>query len=97
MSSLIRIVSAILTEPELPIPKNGLTTGTIANVLQVVFGVAGGIALIVIVRAGFKYVISQGEPQEIEKAKNSILYAVAGLAVSIVAYSIVAFVLKEVK
>lgn len=91
------LASTLVTGPELPIPQTELKVQVVKNVLEVVFGAMGGIALIIIARAGFKYVTSQGEPQEIEKAKNTILYAIAGLVVSIIAFSIVNFVIQEVK
>lgn len=66
--------------------------GTLPTVLRLVFGIAGAIALLVITIAGFKYVISQGNPQEVAKAKDTILYALIGLAICILAFAIVGFV-----
>lgn len=94
----IRDIAAYLTRDDIPtVPKGSLTQTTIADVLQIVFGFAGGIALFMVARSAFKYVVSQGEPQEIQKAKDGILYAVAGLVVSILAFSIVAFVIERVQ
>ena len=63
-----------------PLPNPaGLTT--IQPALQLVFGLAGGIALLVITVAGFQYVISQGNPQSTAKAKDTILYDPIGLVV----------------
>jgi len=98
---MIRLIAALITRGDIPfVPQHDLTsgsTGTVSSVLQVVFGFAGAIALLIITKAGFKYVISQGEPQEIKKAKDTILYALAGLIVSILAFSIVTFVINRVK
>lgn len=67
---------------------------TIERGLQVFFGLLGAIALLIVTIAGFRYVISQGDPQATAKAKNTILYALIGLAVNIFAFTIVTFVVK---
>jgi uncharacterized membrane protein YidH (DUF202 family) len=87
--------AAILDENKLGLPKVG-TDGKIDDALQLVFAIMGAIALLVIALAGFRYVISQGNPSETAKAKNAIIYAGIGLVVAILAYSIITFVVKGV-
>ena len=94
---MINLLAALITRDELPIPKVDLTQNTFANVLQIVFGLAGGIALLVIARSAFRYVISQGEPQKIAKEKDAIIYAIVGLVICIIAFNVVSFVLKEMQ
>ncbi len=77
------------------LPKQELTSNTFSSVLSVVFGVLGVICVLVIALAGLQYVLSGGDPQKTAKAKNTILYAVIGLAVAIVAVSIVNFVFNK--
>lgn len=56
--------------------------------------VAGGItAVITIIIAGYMYTISGGNPAEVEKSKNAILYAVIGLIVAGSAFVLVNFVI----
>lgn len=74
------------------VPKVSLTSGTIQTVLTVVFITTGAIATLIITIAGFQYVLSQGNPQNLSRARNTILYAAAGLAVSALAGAIVNFV-----
>jgi hypothetical protein len=81
---------------QLGLPPAQAGPNIIANVLRIVFGVAGGVALLIVTIAGFKYVLSQGNPQETAKAKNTILYALIGLVVCIAALGIVTFVIGEV-
>ncbi|MCF7844908.1 MAG: hypothetical protein K9M03_03720 [Kiritimatiellales bacterium] len=50
------------------------------------------IATIVIIIAGVRLVISQGEESAVEKAKKTIIWAVAGLILIILAGAIVSFV-----
>ena len=94
---MIYWLAALVTRDELPIPKVDLTRNTFANVLQIIFGLAGGIALLVIARSAFRYVISQGEPQKIAKEKDAIIYAVVGLVICIISFSVVSFVLREMQ
>lgn len=76
------------------LPKNNLGNSDLQNVLSIVFGVAAVIAVLMIVIAGFRFIVGQGNPEETSKAKNTILYAIIGLFVSLSAQAIVAFVLK---
>jgi len=63
-----------------------------ANGLRIAFGVAGGIALVVVAYGGLKFVLSQGNPQEITKAKNTIIDGLIGLTVIVGAGGIIGFV-----
>jgi hypothetical protein len=72
----------------LPKPNTG---NELKAVLQIVFSIIGAISLLIIVLAGFTYITSQGDPGKVAQAKNAIIYAAAGLAVSILAVSIVGF------
>lgn len=65
------------------------------NIYTLVFAIAGGIAVIIIMLAGVKFVMSQGDPQATAKARNTIIYAAIGLAVSVAALSIVTFVVEK--
>ncbi|MES2971854.1 MAG: pilin [Patescibacteria group bacterium] len=69
---------------------------SLQRALRLVFGVAGGVALLIVTIAGFKYVLSQGNPQETAKAKDAIMYALIGLVVIIVAFTIVTFVIGRI-
>ncbi|PID30844.1 hypothetical protein CSA80_03715 [Candidatus Saccharibacteria bacterium] len=68
----------------------------VGDVLQIVFGVAASIAVLIIVISGFRYIVSAGDPNKMAQAKKSILYAVLGLLVSLAAFSIVTLVVKRV-
>lgn len=86
-------------------PSGNLNVGALPNtqanqdlvntVLSIVFGIVGAIALLFITIGGFRYVMSQGDPQGVEKAKSTILYAVIGLIVAILAQVIVSFVIGK--
>lgn len=73
----------------LPTTLNG---SNIQKGLAIAFGIAGGVALVVVAYGGLKFVISQGNPQEVTKAKNTIIDGMIGLAVVIGSGAIVGFV-----
>lgn len=68
----------------------------ITAALTVAFSITGAIALLIITLAGFKYITTQGNPQEVAKAKNAIIYALVGLVISILAVAIVQFAVRTV-
>ncbi len=97
LHSLIKFAEVQIQQSEIKnLPTTPLGSDTFQRVLQLVFGIAGGIAIIVITVAGFQYVLSLGNAQSAAKAKNAIIYALIGLVVCIFAFSIVTFVLGEV-
>jgi len=65
----------------------------LANALYLVYTVAGITAVITVIVAGYMYTISGGNPAEVEKSKNAILYAVIGLIIIAGAFVITQFVL----
>jgi hypothetical protein len=66
----------------------------IASIIQTMFFIIGVLAVIVIIYSGFLFIVASGNPQTIQKAKTSIVYAVVGLVVAIMAYAIVGFVVN---
>lgn len=68
----------------------------IQKALAIVFGVFAAIAVLVIVLAAIDFASSSGNPEKISKAKNSIIYALIGLVISLSAEVIVYTVLQKV-
>ncbi|MCQ2571068.1 MAG: hypothetical protein MJ154_02365 [Candidatus Saccharibacteria bacterium] len=68
---------------------------TVKNILNTVFAWVGIVAVIVIIIGGIFYIISQGEPAKLVRAKSAILYAVIGLIVTLLSFAIVNFVLDR--
>lgn len=68
----------------------------IKNVTNTLSFVAGVAAVIAIIIGGIMYITSAGDEKRIESAKNTILYAVIGLVVAILAYAIANFVISGV-
>lgn len=65
---------------------------SILSVLETVLNFMALIAVIFIVIAGIRLVISQGEDQEKDKAKKTIFYVIIGLIVILIAQAIVGFI-----
>jgi multisubunit Na+/H+ antiporter MnhB subunit len=65
---------------------------TIIGILSFVIGV---VSVIMIIVGGIKYVLSNGDASQVTSAKNTILYAVIGLVVALLAYAIVNFVVTQ--
>ncbi len=74
-----------------PISVNEALKRTI-NILLFIVGIA---SVIVVIVGGLRYVLSGGEPKNTAAAKDTILYAVIGIVVSLLAYAIVNFVLGQ--
>ena len=67
-------------------------TSVIENALQWFVGTSGVVALIFVVVGGVGYVTSAGDPGKLQKAKNTIIYALIGLVVVAVAELLVSFI-----
>jgi len=65
----------------------------LTNGLNIVYFVAGLIAVIVIIVGGITYATSRGEAAKLTNAKHLILYAIVGLGVILVAFTITNFVM----
>ena len=72
-------------------------TEQIRTVTNVLLFILGAIAVIMIIIGGIRYATSNGDSSSIKSAKDTILYAVIGLVVAILAYAIVNFVVDAFK
>lgn len=72
-------------------------TDMVKNILNILFMIIGILAVIMIVVGGFRYVLSAGDSSAVTAAKNTILYAVIGLIVALLAFAIVNFVITSVR
>ncbi|QHN42268.1 hypothetical protein GII36_00105 [Candidatus Mycosynbacter amalyticus] len=65
---------------------------TMQNIINMMLYVLGVIAVIAIIIGGIRYATANGDASHIKQAKDTILYAVIGLIVAIMAGAIVNFV-----
>ena len=68
-------------------------TGIFTTLSNVMLFLVGAISVLMVVIGGLRYVISGGNSTNITTAKNTILYAVIGLVISILAYALINFVI----
>lgn len=76
------------------LPTTSANNSFVQNALQVVIAIIAVISVLFIAIGGLRYILSQGDPQAISKAKGSIVYALIGLAIAILAQAIVVFVIR---
>ncbi len=78
------------------ISNNNDLMGILTTIINVIVGVIGFVAVVMIVVGGIGFVTSQGDTSKVAKARNTILYGVVGLVVALLAFAIVNFVLSAV-
>lgn len=62
------------------------------NIIAVVTGFMGLVAVGVMIYGGVQYITSAGDMGKVTRAKHIIIYGVVGLVVSLLAYAIVRFI-----
>lgn len=65
--------------------------------INIAIGLIGVVAVVVMIQAGFKFMMSNGEAGEVAKARRMIFYGVIGLVLASSAFVIINFVLKSIK
>lgn len=66
---------------------SGILYSQIGKVLNISTTFLGVIFLLLMIYAGYLWMMARGNEQEVEKAKNIIIYAVIGLVVVLAAYA----------
>lgn len=62
------------------------------TVTSVMLFLIGAISVVMLIYGGIRYTISQGDSTAVTNAKNTIMYAVIGIVIAILAFAIVNFV-----
>jgi len=71
-------------------------SSTFTTIFQIVFGILAAVCVLMIVLAGFRFVTGRGDPQEMAKARNTIIFALIGLVIALAAEAVVGFVIGNV-
>lgn len=91
-------LASLIERSRLNIPQPGdVTESKVTGVLELVFGIFATISILIISIGALKMILSKGNPQEVAKARDTIIYASVGLVISLSAFMIVRFVLGSVK
>lgn len=72
-------------------------TSMVTIIINTMLYVLGIIAVVMIVVGGIRYTTSAGDASRVKGAKDTIMYAVVGLIVAILAFAIVNFVIGRFK
>ncbi len=70
--------------------------GMVTDIINIMLFVIGILCVIMIIWGGIRYTISNGASDKVKDAKNTILYAVVGLVIAIIAYALVNWVFTTV-
>ena len=71
---------------------NVCESGFVTDIINVFLFLIGALSVVMIIYGGIRYVTSAGDSGRVTSAKNTIMYAVVGLVVAILAFAIVNFV-----
>lgn len=68
----------------------GVTANTIVKGgINLALAILGSVSVVMMVYAGFRFALANGDPAAVTAARNTILYAVAGLVIAVLSYAIV--------
>jgi len=68
--------------------------GIVTTITNILLFIVGALSVIMLIIGGLRYVISGGNSTAVTAAKNTILYAIVGLVISLLAYAAINFVLN---
>lgn len=93
------VLTALLTSPVIafaafnPIPEPNVVPGiTVWDILNAVLGlvwpIMAAVAVIMFIIAAFLFLTSSGDPAKVGAARQSVVWAVAGLGIALISFSI---------
>jgi len=71
------------------------SSGLFKIITNVLLFIIGAISVIMLIIGGIRYTVSGGDSAAVTSAKNTILYAIVGIIVALLAFAIVNFVLTQ--
>lgn len=71
--------------------------GTIAQIINIILGFLGVIAVIIILAGGFKWMTAGGNEEKVGEARKMIVQGVIGLVIIFAAWAIAAFVISQLQ
>lgn len=63
------------------------------NIVNIALYIIGAVSVLMLIYGGIRYTVSGGDTAAVTAAKNTILYAIIGIVVALLAYAIVNFVI----
>jgi hypothetical protein len=71
------------------------TNGFFTKIINTALFIIGALSVLMLIYGGIRYTISAGDSKHVEAAKNTIMYAIIGIVVAVLAYAIVNFVITR--
>lgn len=95
MNKLLQYIADVsIGEPS--VPRATLNSSALQEGLQILFGIAAGVAILVMAIGSLKLVASRGNPEALNQARDTVIYAIIGFVISAAAFTIVTFVVEQV-
>ena len=63
-------------------------TDVLTGAINIVYWIAGAVAVIMFIISGIRFITSAGNPQGIQKARSTMIYSAVGLVIIIIAFTI---------
>lgn len=96
LTSLLTTLAFTIDANDAGIPRVAANEGTSNSIMTGVFMIAGAVTVLFIIISAFRYVISQGDSARVAQAKDGILYGLAGLVITALAFTIVQVVINVI-
>lgn len=65
------------------------------NIINTIIYIIGAVAVVMLIVGGVRYVTAAGNPDRVKGATNTILYAIIGIVVAVIAFAAVNFVISR--
>lgn len=65
-----------------------------ANIVNILTILVGMLSVIFLIVSGLQMTLSMGDPKRYQQGRQGLLYAVVGIAVAVVGYSVITFIIN---
>jgi cytochrome bd-type quinol oxidase subunit 2 len=73
------------------------TDGTFTQITNTILVVVGIVSVFMLIYGGLRYILSGGDSKKVTDAKNTVMYAIIGLIITILSYAIINFVIGKLE
>ena len=91
--SVVASVQAALVDIKCPISTTDFND-LVENILNWLLGVSASVALLMLVAGGIMYATAMGSEEKLKSAKKTILYAILGMVIVFLSYSMIVILHK---
>ena len=78
------------------LPQVQASEANLTIITQIIFGIIGAVSVIVIIIGALNMSMAEGDSGKVAKARQTVVFALVGLVISISAEAIVSFVVKNI-